>query len=179
MQIPDAAWVRERSNIIFAEYGYPEPEGAAPDRLQQVLDESVPELYCYLGIDLGDLDDSDGRVPLIRRALRMLCEFNAGVSQMELLESVTDFDLIQSFSASNYNESRRSPMQARAGAHPWPALDRLLGQILDWDLAGLAGRAGRSPGVSVPAPLPRPGERIMADTMQDGPSARPWITGRV
>lgn len=173
MEIPTPEWIRQRSNVEFAEYGYPLPADGEDDRLGELIEEAVPELRGYVGEFLQA--EEPGLVALLRKAVRMLVEFNAGAAQMEQLETVVDFNLIQSFGASNYNESRRTPAQARQGVHPWPALESLIGQILAYDSPGLSGALGRSPGVSVPDPLPRPGARVMADTLNAGPlSSPPW-----
>jgi hypothetical protein len=134
--VPSLAWVRETSNIAFGEFGYPVPvEG--PDRLRYVLDEAIYEFQGLTGIDPAALPPTDLRVPHVKRAIRMLVEFNAARSQPEILDSAVDFDLVQSMSADGYSETRRSLSQNSKLVHPWPALAALLTMIGGMDDDGV------------------------------------------
>lgn len=159
--IPTVDEIRAESNVEWAEYGYPLPVGADPDRLDTVLSEATIEFQAMTGIDPADepVMAADVRAPLIRKAIRMLVEFNAGASQMEVLESVTDFDIISSFGAAGYNETRRNVSANTQVVHPWPALNRLLKFIVYFDSAGQ--RAMDVPGVEVPGLTPNPYEWVI------------------
>jgi hypothetical protein len=128
--IPDTEWVRATSNVIFPEFGYPVPEPGEPDRLQLPLDEAVDDLQRLTDLDLVTLAPTDARMTAIRRAIRMLVEFNVARSQPEILESAVDFDMLQSMSADGYSETRRTLGVALRTLHPWPALNWLLNGII-------------------------------------------------
>jgi hypothetical protein len=158
-------WIRETSNIDFAELGYPAPDPGGKDRLRWPLEEALVEFRGLTGIDVTsmtlDADDPtyDKRVPLLRRAIRMLVEYAATSSQMEQTETASDYDMLSSFSASGYSESRRGIARPNPQVlHPWPALNRLLNQILYFDDQGNVRDTG--PGV-VASGDPRPYEDTM------------------
>ena len=171
--LPTIQDIRDRSNVEWAEYGYPEPavEGDT-DRLGYVLEESVAEFESLMGIDPAEIavaEPPDPRSPLIHKAIRMLVEFNAGASQGEMLASVVDFDVIQSFSAGGYSETKRDYRAVQGIIHPWPQLNRLLTDILEFeDGAAAAQRAGDTPEVWRPGVEPRPGEWIIDDEIPLG-----------
>ncbi len=74
MQLPSIEWIRQRSQIVFAEYGYPPPEVGQTDPLADLLVEAVPELGSMLTVRVVDLPDDADYKPLIYTALRMLVE---------------------------------------------------------------------------------------------------------
>lgn len=70
--------------------------------------------------------------PLVRKAVRGLAESIWFEESAEQLETLSDFHLIQSFSAGPYSETRRSADDAVKAKmiHPWPWLNSLLWQLL-------------------------------------------------
>lgn len=167
--LPTIQDIRERSNVEWAEYGYPAPaDFSDPDRLEFLLEESVAEYESLMGIDPAEV--TDRRSPLVHKAIRMLVEFNAGASQAEALASVVDFDVIQSFSAGGYSETKRDYRVVPGIIHPWPQLNRLLNDILEFEdgAAAAAQRTGDTPGITRPGTEPRPGEWIIDDEIPIG-----------
>lgn len=73
--------------------------------------------------------------PIVRRVIRGLSELTAYQDSPEYLETLSDFDLIQNFSAGPYSESRRSPEDARKARLivAWPWLSDLLWTLLTED----------------------------------------------
>lgn len=170
--VPTTREIRDASNVEFAEFKYPEPAAGLPDRLEGPLAEAVAEFQGKTGLDPADPTlVTDARLPLFRRAIRMLVEYNVAGSQMEVLESVADFDILQSFSAAGYSETRRSIGAGRAVIHPWPALAGLLGLINAYDSQGMPVNDGpmlRNLDLSR-----RPGEEIMGIKLNVGPFDSP------
>jgi hypothetical protein len=117
--------IRQISQSPFAEQGFPvgDPDpldlivGAAGEWVLDVTGhgtwEAVPTLYA-------------NRVTL---AIKLAVEMTAAQSTPEYLETLSDFDLIQSFSAGSYSETRRTPLQAAEAAAmlaAWPPLNAAL-----------------------------------------------------
>jgi hypothetical protein len=73
--------------------------------------------------------------PLVQQAVKGLSELTAYQDSPEYLETLSDFDLISSFSAGPYSESRRSPEDARKARMlvAWPWLSDLLWNLLTPD----------------------------------------------
>lgn len=166
--VPDVVWVRATSNVDFGELGYPDPATGDPDRLQYVLDEAVPEFTQLTGVD--PLRDAlpDGELRLTRMAIRMLVEYHAASGQMEQLETAADYDMLSSMTASDYSETRRGVTRPNPQVlHPWPALNRLLEQIVDY---GAGGPAPDGVGMVVPRDECRRGGRLVSN----GSPVWPW-----
>jgi hypothetical protein len=148
--------------IEWAEMGY---AAGSPDPLRPVIDEAAVEFRGYTGLDVTTMDVDPGsptydpRAPLVRRALRMLVQYNVASSSQEILDTVADFDLLSAISAASISETRRSISANRQVIHPWPALNKLLTSILYFDSQGQPGYG--VPAVDVVGPRPRPGREIM------------------
>ncbi|MET0604401.1 MAG: hypothetical protein ABW167_20615 [Baekduia sp.] len=73
--------------------------------------------------------------PLVHRAVQGLSELTAYQQSEDYLETLSDFDLIQNFSAGPYSETRRNPAEAAKARLivPWPWLSALLWQLLTPD----------------------------------------------
>lgn len=73
--------------------------------------------------------------PLAQQAAQGLAELTILQSSAENLETLADFDLIQSFSAGPYSETRRSPADAMKARMlvAWPWLNELLWGLLTDD----------------------------------------------
>ena len=135
--VPTAEDIRAESKIIFEEYGYGVPAPGDPDPLDHVVQESAMEFRGLTGIDLSSPTMlTDKRAPLIRKAIRMLTEYNAVRSTPEILETVADFDLLSSMSVGSYSETRRSISAMRQIKHPHPGINSLLGVITGMDASG-------------------------------------------
>lgn len=183
---PTVDQVRAESNADFEELGYPAPLAGDPDRLQPVLDVAVELFQGATGIDSRTLDAADKRVRLVQTAIRMLVEYQAASGQMEQLETAADYDMLSAMSAADYSETRRGVSAPNPHVlHPWPALNRLLNLIVNFDTQG--GSAAEAPEVGdarsvrdvrrdmdedqrVPPRFPRP--------LQEGVPywPQPWIT---
>jgi hypothetical protein len=145
---PTAADVRAHSLVNFDEFGYPED---TPDPLQYVVDQANAWLTIVTGRYYPPVTDppttttGDRMLPLMDQAVRMRTEQIVMQSQQDNVETAGDFDLIQSFSAGSYSETRRDNMKNSQMINPWPALNNLL-----WLLLGLTPEeiaAGGNPAV--------------------------------
>jgi hypothetical protein len=70
--------------------------------------------------------------PIVNQAVTGLAEMAVNQSSAEYLETLSDWDLIQSFNAGNYSETHRSPDDARKARMlvAWPWLSDLLWGLL-------------------------------------------------
>lgn len=124
MVAPTAAEVRGWSKLDFDALGYDDTQ------LQVLVDRSVANFANTTGRPV-DSNIPTEIVPLVQQAIQGLTEQAAYRAQEDNLETLSDFDLISTFSAGPYSETRRSPdemMKARM-INAWPWLNRLL-----WDL---------------------------------------------
>jgi hypothetical protein len=130
MDIPSAAELRSWSKLGFGELGY-----ADDADLQRLIVRAGAALRRLTGRDLA-VDVPDYEEPLFQQALQGLTEQLAFQTQQENLETLSDFDLIQSFSAGPYSETRRSPKEAFEARmlNAWPWLNSLLWSILSPDM---------------------------------------------
>ena len=135
MIAPTAADVRAHSLVNFEEFGYPED---TPDPLQYVVDQANSWLTLVTGRSYtvpltSPPPDPTILVPLMDQAVRMRTEQIVMQSQQDNVETAGDFDLIASFSAGSYSETRRDNMKNSQMINPWPALNNLLFMLLDDD----------------------------------------------
>jgi hypothetical protein len=122
---PTAANVRGWSKIDFDALGYTDDA-----TLQVLVDRAVANFYNTTGRPVDSSVPTE-LAPLVEQAIQGLTEQAAYRAQEDNLETLSDFDLISSFNAGPYSETRRSPdemMKARM-INAWPWLNRLL-----WDL---------------------------------------------
>jgi|SRR3954452_3522655 hypothetical protein len=120
-----ASRIRTISQAAFAEQGYPV---ATPDPLDRLVIPAANALVIHLtGWETFNAVPAD-KEPLVELAVRLAVEMQAAQSTPDYLETLADFDLISSFSAGSYSETRRSAEDAiKAKAlTAWPALDHAL-----------------------------------------------------
>lgn len=177
--VPTPEQLRAASNIGFAEYGYPEPGVGQTDRLELPIREAVPELSGYLRTDVEAIPVDAKHAPMVRRALRMLVEYNVAGSVQDILDTAADFDLVQSFSAGPVSESRRNQGGGRNILHPWPALNKLL-NVLRWAVDGNLADSDY-PDIGY-RPLRDPNNRVGREGMEPYPGGAaspfaPWLPG--
>jgi hypothetical protein len=129
---PTVAEIRERSRLDWDADGY--GEDAA---LQTIVDQAVNWLAYMTARRYPDAQTD--AYPEVKSTMdvvvMMRAEQMALMLRADQLETVADFDLIGSFSAGLYSETRRNLDMAKGTArplNPWPALNDLL-----WLLLGL------------------------------------------
>jgi hypothetical protein len=101
METPSAAAINEWSDLNFAEYGYGEEA-----RLDRVIGVAVSFIELVTGQTLTALDPTLD--PLMQDATMYATEDRVLAGQPDISETVADFNLISSFSAGPYSETRRS-----------------------------------------------------------------------
>lgn len=129
MDAPTAAVVRAQSKLGFAELGYGDDVS-----LGRLVAAAIATLRRITGVSLDQVPE--WQEPEFSLAIQGLTEQLAFQSQPENLETLADWDLIQSFSAGPYSETRRSPEEAFKARmlNPWPFLNRLLWGLLSPDM---------------------------------------------
>lgn len=129
---PLAAVLRDQSKVDFDALGFETDE-----QLQTLIDQAVSLVYRYTGARWSDLDvfsggpegtDADMIEPLARLAVTTITEFLAYRLQSDIPETMADFDLISSFSAGSYSETRRDPGK---GTNQLALLNSLLWPLMD------------------------------------------------
>lgn len=141
MDEPTTANIREWSQVDFDDIGYPTPEGLAVDSLARILEGSILWVQRVTGRIYADLDVNATSVDdrwtnwAINQSVQMQTEYKAFVSQPDIPEGWSDFNLIQNFSAGEYSENRRSPNSRTRRIHPWTDLADLLFDLMTDDVA--------------------------------------------
>lgn len=128
MVAPTAAAVRMWSKLDLGALGYADDESFG-----RLVARAVAALSQITGINLATVPS--WQEPLVEQAIQGLAEQLAFQAQPDMLETLADFDLIQSFSAGAYSETRRSAedaMKARM-LNAWPWLNNLLWGLLTDD----------------------------------------------
>jgi hypothetical protein len=85
---------------------------------------------------LNDFTQIDPEVqPLVEQAIQGLAELFTVQQSADYMETLADFDLLQSFSAGAYSETRRSPEDAQKARLlvAWPWLSELLWSLMTPD----------------------------------------------
>lgn len=102
---------------------------AEPDEAERTVARAVSDFRRMTGLDLAGVPDEDA--PSVERAIQGLSELLTVQQSEDYLETLADWDLLSSFSAGAYSESRRSPEEAVKARMlvAWPWLSNLL-----WDL---------------------------------------------
>jgi hypothetical protein len=132
MPTPTAATVRARSKVDLDLLGY-----ADDDELQILVDEAIALVQRWTGQRWGDdgtysnRAPASGTEPLAAKAVLRLVEFEAYRSSEDVQETLSDFDLISSFSAGDYSETRRSGKDAQEAR--MAVLKGLLWPLMDYD----------------------------------------------
>lgn len=121
---PTAAEIRDWSQVDFAARGY---VLADPDPLQRVVDEALSEVTL---ITARRYEDNPPPVvkTVLDQVVRMFTEQIVMQGQEDNVETAGDFDMIGSFSAGSYSETRRNPITGAGPRplNPWPALEQKL-----------------------------------------------------
>jgi hypothetical protein len=140
VDIPTAVEVRAYPiRADWAALGYPT---GTPDTLDKLLEWSAAWVQQVTGQLLGPTapdplswDGAHNLRPLMEQAIALRALQVASQSQPDYLETLADFDLIQSFSAGSYSETRRDPTRRGEGKtiNDWPPLNELLWTLMTPD----------------------------------------------
>lgn len=112
MDAPTAEQIRSWSQLDFGSLGY--PEGGNPDPLDELVARAGAFFGEIAGLGFDPVTDAalvvvpDRLAPLVRQAVQRMVELLAVQSQEDVIETLGDFQLLSSFSAGNYSETRRS-----------------------------------------------------------------------
>ena len=137
MNVPTAAEIRTWSRLPFDDYDYAEPSSGT-DPLDILIARAAEYVGRVTGRSLdtspdpNTLDVPDELSQTAAEAIQRRVEQMVIKSQEDEVETAADFDLIKSFSAGSYSETRRDAADAaKAKAiNAWPLLDEML-----WALA--------------------------------------------
>lgn len=124
-----AAQIRTWSKVDFDDLGYDAPTGDDEDPLDVLIRRSEADLRATCDLNLADLTGDDWRVPFVEEVLQALVEYRVGAYQGDVAETGADYDMIQSFGAGGYNETRRSINAGQNALHPVPRIARLMAAI--------------------------------------------------
>lgn len=143
MTRPTAAEVREWSRVDFGSLGF------ADDADLQVLVDRSNALFEQITGRPLDATMPSSMEPLAQQAVQRMVEILAFQSTQEFIETLSDFQLIASFSAGSYSENRRSLTEVRDARMLTadPGLNTLLVGLLtpdqaDFWLGWWTGKAG-------------------------------------
>lgn len=128
MIAPTATEVRGWSKLNFAELGF-----ADDPSLGRLVAVATATLLKITGLKLADVPEE--QKPLVEMAVQGLTEQLAYQAQESNLETLSDFDLIKSFSVGPYSETRRDAEDAAKARklNAWPWLSDLLWGLLTPD----------------------------------------------
>lgn len=132
--VPAAADVRAASKLDFCELGY--GVDAGPGGLQEIVDQAESLFWRITGQNIDSIKPKDA--PIVRRVITGIAEQMAQQSSADYLDTASDWDLIQSFSAGPYSETRRSAadmLQARM-LFPVPWINQALWGLLSEERYG-------------------------------------------
>lgn len=142
MLAPTAADVRARlpATVDLAAVGYPAPTVAgAVDPLEYVVARARRVFERITGLTIATIEAADA--DLANPAIDGLTMLAANEGSEDRLETVADFDLIQSFAAGSYNEQRRDPGDPGRRITAWPWLNDILWLLMtdekraEWETA--------------------------------------------
>ena len=128
MAVPTAADIRDWSKVDFDSLGFEDDPA-----LQRLIDRALGLFTRWTGQSwstggvYSNLAPAQGTEALAAGVLQTLTEFLAFRSQEDIAETLSDFDLISSFSAGSYSETRRGGKDAADASRA------LLGNLL-WPL---------------------------------------------
>lgn len=116
--IPTAAAVRASSNLSWTDYGSGLGSDAGPGGLQEVVDRAESAFWNITGQTLDQIDPKFA--PQVRRVIQGMTEQIAMQESSDVLDTLSDWDLISSFSAGPYSEQHRSPAEMFQARMLWP-----------------------------------------------------------
>jgi hypothetical protein len=124
-----AANIREWSKVDFAALGYAEPTGYDPDGLTLLVNRAIEYVLSVTGLTATTIPST--MTATYDEAVQRRTEQLAYKSQEDEAETAADFELIASFGAGSYNESRRGMEDQRKAQviNPWPHLNDLLWRL--------------------------------------------------
>jgi hypothetical protein len=136
MQPITAAQIRLISDLNFTRLGLTDDA-----KLQVFVDRAAGYIFSVTGLSYATAesaplalgpDDSALVVSLIQQAIQMRTEQIILQGRADYIESAAENDVIQSFSAGLYSESRRDPARASktTSINSWPALNELLWMLM-------------------------------------------------
>jgi hypothetical protein len=141
MTKPSAAQIREWSDLNFDRLGYSDDA-----KLENVIDRAVGYITSVTGIALADAEaailwyqpNATNVAALMQQAIQMRVEQIIMQGRRDYVESAAQNEVIQSFSAGLYSESRRDPRRPEKSRsiNTWPALDELLWMLMSPDMYG-------------------------------------------
>lgn len=125
----DAEEIRLASKVDFEGRGFAADE--TPETLQDYIDEANAYLPFVTGRQLATMP-----VPLegiAKRVIRMRVEQNVMTGTDEIAETASDFDLIGSFTAGSYTETRRTTgyKEQFPQINSWPEINRMLWGLMN------------------------------------------------
>lgn len=144
--------IRRWSKVPFDDLIGPVDEATGEDPLQEEVDRSAALIQLITGwfYDADHLPPASMFTnnptiwvvptvyePMLRKAVQMAVEWESFRMQPEAIESVIDFDTVQSFTTRSYSEVRRDHTGAttlsglQEQVHPWPALAKLLAGFMN------------------------------------------------
>jgi hypothetical protein len=125
-----AEQVRGWSKVDFAGLDYPAPTPPADDTLQVLVNRASEYVLDVTGLGSESAVPS-GLTLTWEEAVQRRTEQLAFKAQEDEAETAADFDLIKSFGAGSYNETRRDMGDVEKGKqiNPWPLLNDLLWRL--------------------------------------------------
>ena len=132
MAAPTAEEIAERSKVDFDTLGFGDE-----DDLQRLVDLAVSMVGRWTGqtwTDTGVYSDwppGAGTEPMAQHIVMQLVEYLAYRSQEDVVETLADFDLISSFTAGSYSETRRGGKDAQEASRA--ILGNLLWPLMSYD----------------------------------------------
>ena len=136
-ETPTAATIRASSQVDFGSLGF--PDGGDPDPLQAPVDQATSYITWVTGRTWDNpLPMDPMTVPIMDQAAQMRTEQIVYQDSADNVETAGDYDMIQSFTAGSYSETRRELEKPPRMLNPWPALDRLLWLLLSQTPAEIA-----------------------------------------
>jgi hypothetical protein len=132
--VPTAADVRAASKLDFIELGY--GADAGPGGLQEVVDRAESAFWRITGQEIDAVTPKFA--PMVRRVIQGMAEHQCLSGQPDVLETTEDWDLITSFSAGPYSETRRSAAEMFQGRmlHPVPWISQALWSLCSYERYG-------------------------------------------
>lgn len=109
MAKPTADDILSESQVDFGSLGFPDT-----GTLEPIFEAALSFLFAYTGRAWDDAGEFEPEPlePLALMATRQLTEMLAYRAQEDVPETIADFDVLQSFSAGSYSETRRDPRNA-------------------------------------------------------------------